>query len=231
MKESLDLAIMVRFSMLVMVIHREFSAMPHHTATHAIAPVKSVRALTDPAMHASPAGHAGHVHAARHADHHGHPAHALSAPHAMPRSPQQLSRLAAQATLHCLTGCAIGEVLGMVLGTAWGWSNGATIALAVTLAFVFGYALTAIPLLKSGLPTATALKLALAADTASIFTMEVVDNAIMLAIPGAMDAPLTSGLFWGSMTVALVIAGFAAYPVNRWLIARGKGHELVHVHH
>lgn len=206
----------------VMVIQRTFSTMPNHTATYAIAPVKSVRAL------ASSAEHAHHTH---HGAHAGQAAHAPSHAHAAQRSPQQLSRLAAQATLHCLTGCAIGEVLGMVLGTAWGWSNGATIALAVTLAFVFGYALTAIPLLKSGLPTATALKLALAADTASIFTMEVVDNAIMLAIPGAMDAPLTSALFWGSMTVALVIAGFAAYPVNRWLIARGKGHELVHVHH
>lgn len=186
----------------------------HHTASHAIAPVKSVRALSASRAHAA------------HADH-----GAAQDTHVTPRSPDELSRLAAQATLHCLTGCAIGEVLGMVLGTAWGWSNGATIALAVTLAFVFGYALTAIPLLKSGMPTATALKLALAADTASIFTMEVVDNAIMLAIPGAMDAPPTSTLFWGSMTVALVIAGFAAYPVNRWLIARGKGHELVHVHH
>ncbi|MDX2217573.1 MAG: DUF4396 domain-containing protein [Burkholderiales bacterium] len=202
--------------------------MPHHTATDAIAPVKSVRALSATAVHSIHVPHAVPDQQGTHAAGQLHASH--QAP-SVPRSPQRLTRLAAQATLHCLTGCAIGEVLGMVLGTAWGWSNGATIALAVTLAFVFGYALTAIPLLKSGLPTATALKLALAADTASIFTMEVVDNAIMLAIPGAMDAPLTSALFWGSMIVALVIAGFAAYPVNRWLIARGKGHELVHVHH
>lgn len=214
--------------------------MSHHTAAHqratyAIAPVKSVRALAaaQPDTHRST--HHGTHQGAHHGTHQGaHPGGQSPhhpAAHSTPRGPAELSRLARQATLHCLTGCAIGEVLGMVLGTAWGWSDGATIALAVFLAFIFGYALTALPLLKSGLPTATALKLALAADTASILTMEIVDNAIMLAIPGAMDAPLASTLFWGSMAVALVIAGFAAYPVNRWLIARGKGHELVHIHH
>src|SRR3712207_651729 len=137
-----------------------------------------------------------------------------------------LTRLAVSATLHCLTGCAIGEVLGMVIGTALGWSNGATIALAVVLAFLFGYALTMLPLLRHGLALGSAVGLALASDTASITIMEVVDNLIMLAIPGAMDAPLTSPLFWGSLAVALVIAGVFAFPVNRWLIARGKGHAV-----
>ena len=151
--------------------------------------------------------------------HHHHPA-AAQAP--------SLNRLAASATLHCLTGCAIGEVLGMVIGTALGLGNVATIALAVALAFLFGYLLTIWPLLKAGLPRATALRLALASDTASITIMEIVDNAIMLAIPGAMDAGLGSALFWTSLAVALAIAGLAAYPVNRWLIARGRGHAVVH---
>jgi hypothetical protein len=142
-----------------------------------------------------------------------------------------LNALAWSATLHCLTGCAIGEVLGMVIGTALGWGNLETIALAVVLAFFFGYALTMRPLLGSGMGFGAAAKLALAADTASITIMEIVDNAIMLAIPGAMDAPLDSFLFWGSLAVALAVAAVAAFPVNRWLIARGKGHAVVHSHH
>ena len=142
-----------------------------------------------------------------------------------------LTRLAWSATLHCLTGCAIGEILGMVIGTALGWGNAATIALAVVLAFFFGYLLTALPLLKAKLGTGTALKLALASDTASIGVMEIVDNAIMLAIPGAMDAGLGDLLFWGSLAAALAIAAVAAFPVNRWLIARGRGHAVVHAHH
>lgn len=142
-----------------------------------------------------------------------------------------LNRLAWSATLHCLTGCAIGEVLGMVIGTALGWGNLETIALAVVLAFFFGYALTIRPLLVSGMGLRRAAKLALAADTASISVMEIVDNGIMLIIPGAMDAPLDSLLFWGSLGVALAIAAVAAFPVNRWLIARGKGHAAVHGHH
>ena len=141
-----------------------------------------------------------------------------------------LNRLAWSATLHCLTGCAIGEVLGMVIGTALGWGNGATIALAVVLAFLFGYALTLLPLLKAT-GWAAAAKLALAADTASITIMEIVDNGIMLVIPGAMDAPLHSPLFWGSLAFALAVAAVAAFPVNRWLIARGRGHAVVHAHH
>ena len=141
-----------------------------------------------------------------------------------------LNRTAWSATLHCLTGCAIGEVLGMVIGTALGWGNAETIALAVVLAFLFGYALTLLPLVKA-MSFAAAAKLALAADTASITVMEIVDNAIMLVIPGAMDAPLDSLLFWGSLAVALAIAAVAAFPVNRWLISRGKGHAVVHAHH
>jgi hypothetical protein len=142
-----------------------------------------------------------------------------------------LSRTAWSATLHCLTGCAIGEVLGMVIGTALGWGNVATIALAVVLAFLFGYVLTLRPLLGAGLPFGQAARLALASDTASITTMEIVDNAIMLVIPGAMDAGLSSALFWGSLVLALAIAAVAAYPVNRWLIARGRGHAVVHAYH
>jgi len=141
-----------------------------------------------------------------------------------------LNRTAWSATLHCLTGCAIGEVLGMVIGTALGWGNGATIALAVALAFFFGYLLTLRPLLGA-MGFASAAKLALAADTASITIMEIVDNAIMLVIPGAMDAGLGSLLFWGSLAFSLAVAALAAFPVNRWLIARGKGHAVVHAHH
>ena len=142
-----------------------------------------------------------------------------------------LNRLAFSATVHCLTGCAIGEVLGMVIGTALGWSDLATIALAVVLAFFFGYSLTMLPLLRSGLALATVLPLAFAADTISITIMEIVDNFVMLVIPGAMEAGLTSLLFWGSLAFALAVAGVAAYPVNRWLIARGKGHAVVHEYH
>ena len=142
-----------------------------------------------------------------------------------------LNRVAFSATAHCLTGCAIGEVLGMIIGTALGWSDFQTIALAVVLAFFFGYSLTMLPLLRSGLAFAAAVPLALASDTISIAVMEVVDNAIMLLIPGAMEAGLTNLLFWGSLAVALLIAGAVAFPVNRWLIARGKGHAAVHQHH
>ena len=119
----------------------------------------------------------------------------------------------------------------MVLGTYWGWSNGATIALAVALAFVFGYALTMLPLLRAKLPLRKAAGLALAADTASITVMEIVDNLVMVAIPGAMDAGLDSPLFWGSLAFALAAAAVEAFPVNRWLIGRGMGHAVVHVHH
>lgn len=157
--------------------------------------------------------------------------HGQPEPHIDPGAGQSLNALAWSATLHCLTGCAIGEVLGMVIGTALGWGNLATIALAVVLAFFFGYALTMRPLLVSDMPLRQAARLALAADTASITIMEIVDNAIMLAIPGAMQAPLDSALFWGSLAIALALAAVAAFPVNRWLIARGRGHAVVHAHH
>lgn len=142
-----------------------------------------------------------------------------------------LDRIALSATLHCLTGCAIGEVAGMVIGTALGWGNLETILLALALAFLSGYALTIVPLLRNGYGLPAAARLALAADTASITVMEIVDNALMWVIPGAMDAPLDSTLFWGSLAVALAVAGAAAFPINRWLIARGRGHALAHAHH
>ncbi len=141
------------------------------------------------------------------------------------------SRLALSATLHCLTGCSIGEVLGMVLGSALRWPATATVVASVLLAFSFGYALTMRPLLAAAVPLAAAARLALAADTLSIAVMELVDNLVMLLVPGAMDAPIASSLFWGSLLLALVLAGVAAYPVNRWLIARGRGHAVVHGHH
>jgi Domain of unknown function (DUF4396) len=141
---------------------------------------------------------------------------------------QSLNGLAFSATLHCLTGCAIGEVLGMVIGTALGFSDLGTIALAVALAFFFGYSLTSLPLLRSGLALGAVVPIALAADTVSIVVMEIVDNAVMLAVPGAMEAGLDNALFWGALAFALVVAGAIAFPVNRWLIARGKGHAVVH---
>ena len=136
--------------------------------------------------------------------------------------------MALSATLHCLTGCAIGEVLGIVIGTALGFSDLGTIALAVGLAFLFGYALTSLPLLRAGLAFAAVVPIALASDTLSIATMEIVDNLILLVIPGAMEAGVGDLLFWGSLAVALVLAGMVAFPVNRWLLARGKGHAAVH---
>ena len=142
-----------------------------------------------------------------------------------------LNRLAFSATLHCLTGCAIGEVLGLVIATALGWGNAASIAIAVVLAFVFGYSFTLVPLLRSGILLGTAIGLALAADTLSIVVMEIVDNAIVLIWPGAMDAGLADLLFWGSLAIALAVAFAAAYPVNRALIARGRGHAVVHAYH
>lgn len=144
---------------------------------------------------------------------------------------QSLNALAFSATVHCLTGCAIGEVLGMVIGTALGFSDLATIALAVVLAFFFGYSLTSLPLLRSGMALAAVVPIALASDTISIAIMEVVDNAIIVLIPGVMDAGLGDIGFWAALAVALLIAGAAAFPANRWLLARGKGHAVVHQHH
>ncbi len=151
------------------------------------------------------------------------------APHVAHRD--SLNRLAFSATAHCLTGCSIGEVLGMVIGTALSLGNGRTIALAVVLAFVFGYLLTMLPLLRGGVGLRTALGLAFASDTVSIMIMEIVDNVVMLVIPGAMDAGLSEFRFWGSLALSLLIAGVAAFPVVRWLIARGRGHAVVHKYH
>jgi hypothetical protein len=148
--------------------------------------------------------------------------------HAMPSEGGALTAVAISATLHCLTGCAIGEITGMIIGTAAGLSNWGTVGISVALAFVFGYALTSMPLLRAGLALAAVIPIALASDTLSIATMEIVDNAIVLAIPGALEAGLNSLLFWGSLSFALVIAGAVAMPVNRSLIARGKGHVAVH---
>jgi Domain of unknown function (DUF4396) len=142
-----------------------------------------------------------------------------------------LTRLAVTATLHCLTGCAIGEVLGMVIGTAAGLDNWTTVALSVVLAFVFGYSITMSPLLRAGLPVKQAVRTALAADTLSILTMEIVDNGFVVAVPGALDAGLGSVLFWASLAASLVVAFVVTVPVNRALIARGRGHAVVHQHH
>jgi len=157
-----------------------------------------------------------------HADHDTH--------HVTPAVPS-LNRLAFQATVHCLTGCGIGEVLGLVISTALGWSTAPSIGLAVVLAFAFGYALTLWPLLQAGMALGMAAQLAFAADTVSIIIMEIVDNLVMLIIPGAMTAGLSDPLFWGSLVLSLVAAFMAAYPVNRWLIAKGRGHAVVHAHH
>lgn len=138
---------------------------------------------------------------------------------------------AAQATLHCLTGCAIGEVLGMVIGTALGLHNAATVVLSIALAFVFGYALTMRGVLRAGLDLRSAFRVALAADTVSIAVMELVDNAVIVAVPGAMDAGLTSALFWAALAGSLVVAFVVTTPVNRWMIGRGRGHAVVHRYH
>lgn len=142
-----------------------------------------------------------------------------------------LNKTAFSATVHCLTGCAIGEILGMVIGTGLGWGNLATVVLSVVLAFFFGYSLTMLPLLRSDLSLGSVLPLAFAADTVSIAVMEVVDNLVMVIIPGAMAAGPLTLLFWGSLAFSLAVAFVAAFPVNRYLIARGKGHAVVHEHH
>ena len=142
-----------------------------------------------------------------------------------------LRSTAASATAHCLTGCAIGEVLGLAIASTLGWGNVSSIALAVALAFLFGYSLTMLPLLRAGVALASAVPLALASDTLSIAVMEVVDNLIMLVIPGAMEVGVLSLLFWGSLAVALAVAFVAAFPVNYYLISRGRGHAVVHEYH
>jgi hypothetical protein len=148
--------------------------------------------------------------------------------HAMPTEGTALTAVAISATLHCLTGCAIGEIAGMAIGTALGLSNLGTVVLAVALAFLFGYSLTSLPLLRAGLALSAVIPIALASDTLSIATMEVVDNLIVVLIPGALEAGLGDLIFWGSLSFSLVVAGAFAVPVNRWLIGRGKGHAVVH---
>ena len=148
--------------------------------------------------------------------------------HELPASGRALTGVAVSATLHCLTGCAIGEILGMAIGTALGFSDLGTVALAVGLAFLFGYALTSLPLLRAGFTVRAVIPLALASDTFAITVMETVDNAVMLLVPGAMESGLDSLLFWGALSFALAVAFVVAVPVNRWLIARGRGHAVVH---
>jgi Domain of unknown function (DUF4396) len=152
----------------------------------------------------------------------------------MQHGTEQLNRVAFSATVHCLTGCAIGEVLGMIIGTAAGLSDFTTIVISIALAFVFGYGLTSLPLLRAGMALGAVAPIALASDTFSIGLMEIVDNAIIVFIPGALAAGLGDPLFWGSLAFSLLVAGVAAFPLNRWLIARGKGHAVVHkagMHH
>ena len=148
--------------------------------------------------------------------------------HELPTEGSALNAVAFSATLHCLTGCALGEIAGMVIGTALGFSDWGTVGLAVVLAFLFGYTLTSLPLLRAGLALGAVVPIAFATDTVSIAVMEIVDNALIVAIPGALEAGLGDLLFWGSLSVALVLAGLVAYPVNRWLITRGKGHAVLH---
>ena len=151
--------------------------------------------------------------------------------HDMAMTGRELTRSAISATIHCLTGCAIGEVLGMVIGTGFGLHNATTIILSIVLAFFFGYALTIRPVLAAGIPFAGAIKVALAADTLSILTMEIIDNTVLVAVPGAMDAGLGSVLFWASLAFSLAVAFVVTVPVNRWLIGRGKGHAVMHEYH
>jgi Domain of unknown function (DUF4396) len=148
--------------------------------------------------------------------------------HEMPTSGRALDGVALSATLHCLTGCALGEIVGMIIAAALGFSNASSVVISIVLAFAFGYSFTSWPLLRAGLALSAVIPLALASDTLSILTMEIVDNAIVLTVPGAMDAGLRDVLFWGSLAFALVIAGAFAFPVNRVLIARGKGHAVIH---
>jgi hypothetical protein len=199
--------------------------METHGVEHA---VRAVRA-----GQAEYAGHAGHA-AGRGAGHgragHDHAEHGHAAGATAGRGGTSW-RMAAQATLHCLTGCAVGEVLGMMVGTAAGLANGATIALSIVLAFAFGYALTMRGVLRTGLSTRQALKIALAADTVSIAVMEVIDNTVIVGIPGAMDAGLADALFWLSLAASLALAFLVTTPVNRLMISRGRGHAVVHAHH
>ncbi|MEU4352612.1 DUF4396 domain-containing protein [Streptomyces sp. NPDC023838] len=175
--------------------------------------------------HADHAGHHEHQQHQQHGDAHAHHAH-----HA-PGGGKVSWSMAAQATLHCLTGCAIGEVLGMIVGTAFGWGNMPTMVLAIVLAFFFGYSLTLRGITRAGVDFRTAFKVALAADTLSIAVMELIDNGVIALWPAAMDATLAQALFWGSLAVSLALAFVITTPVNKWMIGRGKGHAVVHQYH
>ncbi|MGW5778862.1 DUF4396 domain-containing protein [Streptomyces sp. NPDC003863] len=186
--------------------------------------------------HQGHAGHEGHAGHHAHTDHSAHDAHAdhdhsAHAGHHHTPGGTVSWAMAAQATLHCLTGCAIGEILGMIIGTAFGWGNLPTMVLAIILAFFFGYALTLRGILKAGVDFKTAFKVALAADTLSIVTMEIIDNGVIALWPGAMDAHLDEPLFWGALAASLALAFVVTTPVNKWMIGRGKGHAVVHQYH
>ncbi|WP_433249578.1 DUF4396 domain-containing protein [Streptosporangium sp. CA-135522] len=178
--------------------------------------------MSEAAHHMDHAGHEGH---------HGHDAHAHMGHSHAGHTGKVTWRTAASATLHCLTGCAIGEVLGMVIGTALDLANGPTIVLAIVLAFFFGYALTIMGLRRAGLGWRELVRLALAADTVSIIVMEIADNGVMMVLPGAMNASLASGLFWGALALSLLVAFLVTTPINKWIIGRGKGHAVVHAYH
>ncbi|MFF5972545.1 DUF4396 domain-containing protein [Streptomyces sp. NPDC012769] len=179
------------------------------------------------AHHDHSAAHEQHQHHGEHGGHHGH-GHGRHHEHGHGGVSWAM---AAKATLHCLTGCAIGEVLGMIIGTALGWGNAPTMVLAIALAFFFGYSLTLWAVMRAGVGLKAAIGVALAADTLSITVMEVVDNGVLLLVPGAMDAHLSDALFWGALAFAFLVAFLITTPVNKWMIGRGKGHAVVHQYH
>ncbi|MEW1696114.1 DUF4396 domain-containing protein [Streptomyces sp. NPDC093249] len=185
-----------------------------------------------PDAHDDPENHTGHADHTGHASHSPHSGSTGHENHSGHHAPGKVSwAMAARATLHCLTGCAIGEVLGMIIGTALGWGNVPTMVLAIVLAFFFGYALTLRGILAAGLDFRTAFKVALAADTLSIAVMEIIDNGVIALWPGAMDAHLDEPLFWIVLAIALAAAFVITTPVNKWMIGRGKGHAVVHRYH
>ncbi|GGT31261.1 hypothetical protein GCM10010207_34180 [Streptomyces atratus] len=175
--------------------------------------------------------HTDHSQRVDHSEHAAHSGHADHTGHTGRHPGKAGWAMAAQATLHCLTGCAIGEILGMVIGTALGWGNMETMVLAIVLAFFFGYTLTLRSIRKAGVDFRTALRVALAADTLSIAVMELIDNGVIALWPGAMDAGLSDALFWGALVLSLAVAFVVTTPVNKWMIGRGKGHAVVHQYH